>query len=466
MKSAQIAIGVLLAVFSGLACSGPRESTIAPDSETQTSSSVAESNHRPARTSEPNRLKNATSPYLLLHADNPIDWYPWGEEAFARAIKEDKLIFLSIGYMSCHWCHVMEQESFMDQEIADFLNEHFVCIKVDREERPDVDLVYMQSHLVYSQLQRLGNSGGWPLTLFLLPDGRPVFAGSYFPARNGDRDNLTGLLSLLNRVRQVWDGDRDSLLKDAELITSIVAKELNQVADESIAKLDPVDIAKNTLAVMRDQFDLEYGGIGFDPRPGKSPKFPRAPQLQFVLQNSEQTSNKDIDDFLALTMQRMIRGGLFDQIGGGWHRYTVDRQWEVPHFEKMLLENAELLLLCCHYYNLHPNTEIEAAIRDSITFIQRDMKSPVGGFYTAIDADSEGGEGAFYAWTASEIREALGEADFKRMEELFGLDREPNFEDNHFVLNRRLSFGEFAKSQSIDESRKQPSGGLKSVKSW
>ncbi len=284
-----------------------------------------------------NRLANETSPYLLQHAENPVDWHPWGEEALAEAKRENKPIFLSIGYSSCHWCHVMENESFTDEEIAAFMNGNFVCIKVDREERPDVDAIYMMG------VQMMTGRGGWPLSVFLTPDAKPFFGGTYFPARDGDRqEGAIGFLSIIQRIAQTWNRNEAAVRKSAEELTRLIEQEMAGADSAALAThaLPDDALLDRIQAELASQFDATYGGFGSaDPR---QPKFPQTPNLFFLVDRVERTNDAEARKMLVATLDRMAMGGLRDHLGGGFHRYTVDRFWHIPHFEKMLYDNGQL----------------------------------------------------------------------------------------------------------------------------
>jgi hypothetical protein len=364
-----------------------------------------------------NRLARETSPYLLQHAHNPVDWYPWGEEAFARARAEDKPVLLSVGYSACHWCHVMERESFGNPEIAAVMNAGFVSVKVDREERPDVDHIYMQA------VQSLTGHGGWPMTVFLTPDGTPFYGGTYFPPE--DRHGLPGFPRLLAALAEAWQSRR------AEVVQS--GRELA----ESLGQTDRLRRAATLLGDeqlfaafqgISSQFDEEWGGLG------GAPKFPQPMIWEFVLRFFKRTGNPYAQRMVHTTLIRMARGGMYDQLGGGFARYSVDPHWMIPHFEKMLYDNAQLASLYLHAWLAFGDPECLRVCEETLDYVLRDMTDPAGGFYSAEDADSEGHEGKFYVWTADEIRAVLG-PDADRALAYWGVDRGPNFEgkSNLFV---------------------------------
>jgi uncharacterized protein YyaL (SSP411 family) len=384
-----------------------------------------------------NRLARETSPYLLLHAHNPVDWYPWGPEAFARAKAEKKPIFLSIGYSSCYWCHVMERESFEDAEIARFLNAHFVCIKVDREERPDVDQIYMAA------LQALG-PGGWPMSMFLATDGRPFFGGTYFPPR--DREGSAGFLTLVRAVAEAWRDQRAEIEKSADALTDAARKQLRAAGGPGQRPLSRAWAAQGQAEFAR-QFDPEYGGFGFNPRNPRRPKFPEPVNLVFLLdrqirRNAPKGSAAQPDrpepDPLAmvrLTLDRMARGGIRDHLGGGYHRYSTERSWTVPHFEKMLYDNAQLASAHLLAFTVTNDPRWRAEAEATFTYVERNMTSPEGGFYSALDAETNHEEGAYYVWTRDEVKAVLGEGpDAVAFSQVYGLTGEPNFEGGRHVL--------------------------------
>ncbi|MCK8824656.1 thioredoxin domain-containing protein [Fuchsiella alkaliacetigena] len=346
-------------------------------------------------TKKANQLITEKSPYLLQHAYNPVDWYPWGEEAFARARQEDKPVFLSIGYSTCHWCHVMERESFEDQEVADFLNQHFISVKVDREERPDVDSIYMKV------CQALTGRGGWPLTVIMTAEMEPFFAGTYFPKES--RGGRPGLLDILTKVQQLWDEDREELLDTSNQINSLLAQIESQELTESIANEEVEDLLDQTYYQLKADFDQRYGGFGV------APKFPTPHKLMFLLRYQQWCGEQQALNMVEQTLEGMDRGGIYDQLGYGFSRYSTDAKWLAPHFEKMLYDNALLAIVYLEAYQLTDRQEYAEIAREIFTYILRDMTDEKGGFYSAEDADSEGVEGKFYLWTPAEVKEILGE---------------------------------------------------------
>ena len=338
-----------------------------------------------------NRLADATSPYLLQHAENPVDWYPWGEEALARARTEDKPILLSIGYSACHWCHVMAHESFENDAIAALMNEGFVCIKVDREERPDLDDIYMAATMAMNQGQ-----GGWPMTVFLTPDQRPFFAGTYFPP--ADRHGRPGFPAILRRIAELWRENRAALERVGEELTT----HLRQATGSSPGSVDLAAACSRLLDQLSGTFDATWGGFG------RAPKFPPATLLRLLLLLHHRGDNGRALQMVRRTLDGMARGGMYDQIGGGFSRYSTDEEWLVPHFEKMLYDNALLTRAYLEAYQVTDDPFYRTIATDVLDYILREMTAPEGGFHSATDADSEGVEGKFFVWTTAEFAAVLG----------------------------------------------------------
>ncbi|MCK9520307.1 MAG: thioredoxin domain-containing protein [Dehalococcoidia bacterium] len=366
-----------------------------------------------------NRLANETSPYLLQHKDNPVDWYPWGDEAFERAQAEDKPLLLSVGYSTCHWCHVMARESFQDANTAALMNQWFVNVKVDREERPDVDGVYM------SAVQALTGQGGWPMTVFLTPDGKPFYAGTYFPPTDGH--GRPGFPRVLEAIAEAWRNEREKLLSSADTITEHLRTAGDRFVSDGPAEVTPA-ITHDAVARLRTAFDTQWGGFG------DAPKFPSPSTLDFLLAYGTREPAPGEPSALhmaLLTLVRMASGGMYDQLGGGFARYSVDRSWLVPHFEKMLYDNGQLVRTYLHAYQLTGDAFYERVVRETLTYLEREMLDAEGGFYSAQDADSEGIEGKFFVWTPDEVREALGEEDAAIFNAWFAVTEEGNFRDPH-----------------------------------
>ncbi len=381
-----------------------------------------------------NRLAHEKSPYLLQHAHNPVDWYPWGEEAFAKARAEDKPIFLSIGYSTCHWCHVMERESFEDKDVASILNRNFVSIKVDREERPDIDHIYMDV------CQALTGHGGWPLTIIMTPDQKPFFAGTYFP--KNDRMGMQGLISILEAIKKAWDTKRDELLDSGEKITQYISSK-----PASSKKEIPEEIFDRAFSFYKQYFDHVYGGFGH------APKFPTPHNLMFLLRYWKRTSNDDALKMVEKTLDSMYRGGIYDHIGFGFCRYSTDKQWLVPHFEKMLYDNALLAITYLEAYQATKKEKYAVIAREILTYILRDMTSPEGGFYCAEDADSEWVEGKFYIWILDEIIEVLGEKEGTLFANFYDITRKGNFEGKNIpnLINNNTPFEQIKTMENARE---------------
>ena len=365
-----------------------------------------------------NHLKNESSPYLLQHVYNPVDWYPWGNEAFAKAKKEKKLIFLSIGFSSCHWCHVMEKESFEDEEVAKILNQHFVCIKVDREERPEIDEVYMAA------LYAMDSHGGWPLSMFLTPTGEPIIGGTYWPKndmKEGTRERR-GFISILNLIIELKKTRWEELVKQANEIAKLTRQELTGMTNLKLLKKLDSAVIDQAIDALKTKMDYEYGGTGNPTNKFSGPKFPNCPMVEFIMQWNEQKKDKKVQAWLDTTLASWANGGIYDQIGGGFHRYSTERTWNVPHFEKMLYDNAQLLKIYAQVYARDPKPDYRFVCEDIIAFIQREMTSPEGGFYSALDADSGGENGVFYAWGLPEIQQLFTEDQRKFLKNIWPMD--------------------------------------------
>lgn len=363
-----------------------------------------------------NKLLNEKSPYLLQHAHNPVDWYPWSVEAFERAKKEDKPIFLSIGYSTCHWCHVMERESFEDEEVAAVLNEGYLSIKVDREERPDVDHIYM------TVCQAMTGQGGWPLTVLMTHERKPFFAGTYFPKKAGR--GMPGLVDILTQVAETWAQQRDKVIKAGEEVVGAIQPRFGPTSEGELGTVTLDRVFKE----LRGIFDRQYGGFG------RAPKFPTPHTLTFLLRYWKRSGQKQALSMVEKTLESMYRGGIYDHIGYGFSRYATDEKWLVPHFEKMLYDNALLAIAYIETYQVTGKALYSGLAKQIFTYVLRDMTSPEGGFYSAEDADSEGEEGKFYVWSPEEIKAVLGEQDGKVFCRLYNITPGGNFE-NHSIPN-------------------------------
>jgi uncharacterized protein YyaL (SSP411 family) len=378
-----------------------------------------------------NRLAREISPYLLQHAHNPVDWFPWGDEAFAKAKKENKLVFLSIGYSSCHWCHVMERESFEDAGVAKILNDGFVCIKVDREERPDIDHVYMTA------LHALGQRGGWPLSMFLTADGKPIVGGTYWPREDREVDGETarGFKSILGIMLKYHREQPEQLRKQADRLGDATTEALAGAARGiAVVDLDRA-LVSGTVDAVRAEFDPEWGGFGSPARKFKGTKFPTPPYLVLLQHEAARTKSKELDAVVQATLDHMARGGIYDHLGGGFHRYSTERTWAVPHFEKMLYDNAQLLEVYARAYRETKKPHYRRVLEETVAFVSRELTSPEGAFYSALDADSEGEEGRFYVWTDKDLDAALsGAADADLFKRVYGADGPPNFEEKAHIL--------------------------------
>jgi uncharacterized protein YyaL (SSP411 family) len=405
---------------------------------------------------KPNRLIHETSPYLLQHAENPVDWYPWGEEALNKAEAEDKPVLLSVGYSSCHWCHVMAHESFEDEAIAQLMNEMFVNVKVDREERPDLDTIYMRAVVTMT------GRGGWPLTVFLTPGGQPFFGGTYFPPES--RHGLPAFPQVLLSVSRSYRERREEILRSArEFATNLSYQDLSSSAPD-------VDLSPRTLdqAVrnLSQNHDATHGGFG------QAPKFPQAMILDFLLREYSRTGNSLALRIVERSLEKMARGGIYDQLGGGFHRYSVDARWLVPHFERMLYDNSQLARVYLHAWQVTGNEFFRTITEEILDYVEREMTDQSGGFYSTQDADSEGEEGKFFVWTPNEIREVLGDNVAGAFIAAYGVTRQGNFEGKNILefvgdLDRRPALAE-ARRALFDarEERAHPGRDEKVLTSW
>ena len=375
----------------------------------------------------PNRLAHQTSPYLLQHAGNPVDWYPWGPEALERARTEDRPIFLSIGYSACHWCHVMEHESFEDEQIARSMNEHFVCIKVDREERPDLDQIYMNA------VQIMTGRGGWPMSVFLTTDLKPFYGGTYWPptARGG----MPGFDQVLAAVADAWQNRRAHAIGQADSLTEHLKS-----AAQPPAESGPLSalVVEQAIASLTRSFDSTNGGFG------GAPKFPHPMDLRLLARAWHRDRGEPLLHVMTFTLDKMAAGGIYDQLGGGFHRYSVDERWLVPHFEKMLYDNALLIPCYLDAFLITGNADYARVARETCDYVLREMTDPVGGFYSTQDADSEGEEGKFFVWTPDEVAEILGADAAKTFSYVYDVTPDGNFEHGHSILNRPKSLEQCA----------------------
>ncbi|WP_254412355.1 thioredoxin domain-containing protein [Dyadobacter diqingensis] len=376
-----------------------------------------------------NRLSQETSPYLLQHANNPVDWYPWGPLALEKAKAENKPILVSIGYSACHWCHVMERESFEHDNVAEIMNEYFVCIKVDREERPDVDAVYMDS------LQAMGTRGGWPLNVFLLPDTKPFYGVTYLPPQNW--------VQLLKSVNNAFINHYDDLAKSADgFVENMVQSDIKKYGLTPTAAAYTVDAVDEMFEKLKQNFDTLKGGMD------RAPKFPMPSIYKFLLRYFDITQNPEALAQIELSLNRIALGGIYDHVGGGWARYSVDDEWFIPHFEKMLYDNAQLLSVFSEAFALTDNPLYAERIYQTVAWLKNEMSSPDGGFYSALDADSEGVEGKFYIWTKNELEQILG-ADFNWFSKLYNISQHGNWEHGYNHLHLTNFASETAKAAGI-----------------
>jgi uncharacterized protein YyaL (SSP411 family) len=387
-----------------------------------------------------NRLAGETSPYLRQHRDNPVDWYPWGAEAFGRASAEDKPVLLSIGYSACHWCHVMAHESFEDDATAAVMNDLFVSVKVDREERPDVDAIYMDA------TQAMTGSGGWPMTVFIAPDGRPFYCGTYFPKQS--RQGMPSFLDICRAVDDAWRNRREDVLGQAEQLTTAIGRTAQLAAGDG-ASLPGTDALTAAYHQLREQHDDQWGGFG------RAPKFPQTMSLELLLRANARNRSEQTISTVRTSLDAMAAGGMYDHLGGGFARYSVDSRWLVPHFEKMLYDQALLARVYLHAWQVTGEPTYRQVLDETIGYVLRDQRDPAGGFYAAEDADSEGVEGKFFVWTPEEIRAvvddpALADAAI----EWYGVTEEGNFEGSN-ILNRIPHRGSLVRPPDVEAARAQ-----------
>jgi uncharacterized protein len=384
----------------------------------------------------PNHLIHETSPYLLQHAENPVDWYPWGEEAFEKARRENKPVLLSIGYSACHWCHVMAHESFEDEQIAQLMNENFVNIKVDREERPDLDQIYM------SAVQMMTHHGGWPMTVFLTPDAVPFYGGTYFPPQ--DRYNMPGFPKVLIGVAEAYRDRQDDIRETGTSLVNELKRLSATGGSDYPIELELLDAAYAGIVRTYDSINGGFGG---------APKFPPAMTLEFLLRTHARTGKRDALEMVSHTCRKMANGGIYDQLGGGFHRYSTDARWLVPHFEKMLYDNALLSRLYLHYFQVSEEAFARETVEGILDYVLREMTHAEGGFYSTQDADSEGHEGKFFVWTMDEIRAALGEDDARIFSAYYNITDTGNFEGKNIPNVTRTAEPEWR--ASLEESKRK-----------
>lgn len=391
-----------------------------------------------------NRLAHETSPYLLMHARNPVNWYPWGQEAFDAAQSSDRMIFLSIGYSSCYWCHVMERLVFENEEIAKYMNENFINIKVDREERPDVDDIYMTALQIYNQLSGSGDGGGWPLSMFLTPDGKPIAGGTYFPPE--DIDGRTGFPTLMKRIVQAWTTQREGLEQGAETITAYLKKEMLPGFSLEKAELTR-ELARSVTRSIIQSHDPEFGGVDFQIDHPDAPKFPVPAKLALLQYEVDQHDDPAAERVLYHTLDAMAAGGIRDHLAGGFHRYSTDREWLVPHFEKMLYDNAQLADVYIDAAHATRKPEYRQVAEEILDFILAEMTDSTGAFHSAIDAETDGIEGRYYVWSREEVQKTLGDQSsfFSR---IYGLDLQSPFEHGH-VLHLPRSIEQVAADEKV-----------------
>ena len=433
---------VALLITCCLGCSPTQTPTESPKPIGSSQQSVEKSKHT-------NALAKESSPYLLMHAHNPVNWRPWSEETLALAKKEDKPIFLSIGYSSCHWCHVMERESFMDKEIAAFLNEHFICIKVDREERPDVDEIYMRALLLVSK-----RGGGWPLSMFLMPDGRPLLGGTYFPARDNDRPGHSGFLTLIRKVNGEFKNNRDQAEQLANKVTQATKASLDSrqpLTETEVQTAWTTDTTSN----LNYRFDAEFGGFGYSPKNSRLPKFPEPSNLLFLIDTLQQQhlDSPNAKQMLLTTCEKMQQGGIYDHLGGGFHRYSVDRFWHIPHFEKMLYDNGQLATIYASAYAMTKRDDFRRTLEGILSFVTRELTSDSGGFYSSLDAESEGEEGKFYRWSVEELKSTLSLVEFDLFAKVYRIDEAPNFEGKYYAPQLKQPIAKHAAAMTISKQQ-------------
>jgi len=392
-----------------------------------------------AKGRKPNRLIHEKSPYLLQHAYNPVDWYPWGPEAFAKAKQEDKPVFLSVGYSTCYWCHVMEQESFENPEVAKLMNDTVVAIKVDREERPDIDAIYMTA------VQAMTGSGGWPMTVLLTHDGKPFWGGTYFPAE--DRLGRPGLKTVLRSISEAWRTKRPDIVQSSQQLTKAIQESAHAGSSAQVTTA----LLERTAQQFAQQFDATYGGFG------SAPKFPRSHSASFLLRAWTRTKDPQTLTMVETTLDAMARGGMHDHLGGGYHRYSTDRKWLVPHFEKMLYDQALLARTYLEAYQVTGKAQYADVARDIFEYVLRDMRDVTGAFHSAEDAGEVGKEGEYYVWTPQEIDAALSPEEAALFKRFYSVTPSGNFERGTTILSIATALDAFAAQQQrpLEEVRHQ-----------
>jgi uncharacterized protein YyaL (SSP411 family) len=376
-----------------------------------------------------NRLFLESSPYLIQHAHNPVNWYSWGDEAFETARKLNRPVLISVGYSTCHWCHVMEEESYEDEEIAKYLNQNYIAVKVDREERPDVDAIYM------SAVQALTGRGGWPLNVWLTPDRKPFYGGTYFPARDGDRGVSNGFLTILKRINEIYHTQPTRVEEASQNLTDVIRQRLSAQAGD---RLPVADVMHQATKQYKQAFDKVYGGIA------GAPKFPSSLPVRFLFRYHRRTQDQKTLHIARLTLEKMAAGGIYDQVGGGFHRYSTDKQWLVPHFEKMLYDNALLIMDYLEGYQVTGDNDFKRITKEVLGYVKREMTAPGGAFYSATDADSltpngHREEGYFFTWTPEELEKVLGQKRAEIVKTYYAVDNSPNFEGRHILHTPRTA---------------------------
>ena len=380
-----------------------------------------------------NRLAKETSPYLLQHASNPVDWYPWGDEAFETARQENRPIFLSVGYSACHWCHVMEHESFEDEDIARLLNENFISIKVDREERPDVDQIYMTA------VQLITRRGGWPMSVFMTPDGKPFYGGTYWPPTS--RMGMPGFRDIILKLSDYWKNKRDEVDTSADQLVEAIQEMSSPIFQSTTLEKET---SRKAIDSLLQTADRKHGGFG------GAPKFPHSMDLRLLLRGYQKFGNEECLSVVKTALDKMLNGGIYDQLGGGFHRYSTDAYWLVPHFEKMLYDNALLVPAYTEAWQVTKNEEYKRAVQETLQYVEREMTSVEGGFFSTQDADSEGEEGKFFVWTVQEIQEVIGEENAKVFNAVYDVSKGGNWEGKN-ILNRPRSTSVVAEELEINE---------------